>query len=180
MFVWVHMKTLNPTSPNECSISDGVDTKIVTYHFTEFTGLSTTVTTTTTTPSTSTATTSNSNGGSGRTGVGPSSAPSSGSSRGGNSIITFYPVTTVNVIPSWLENAVQWWNEDKITDNDFKNIITYVLDKDIIPTETPKQPKPLIDLAPSMRHLFSMWVDDKLPESSIIGLIHYYREMGVW
>lgn len=105
----------NPAEPDECSISDGVNTKIVTYHFTEFTGLSST-------PSTS----STSSSGSGKTGVGSPRVfgPGSSSSGGG-----YNPPgeTRQTVFPVWFDDTTQWYREGKISALEFLNAYQWII-----------------------------------------------------
>jgi len=101
----------DPPANGECSISNGVDTKIVTFHFTEFAGLSSPA------PSTSTPSTSSS-GGHGNTGVGsPRIFGSSGGSSGGG----YYGPSQTGPIsfPSWFDNVSDWYREGKISAKEF-------------------------------------------------------------
>ena len=197
---WVNISTCtgtfaspgDPPANGECSITDGTDTKILTFHFTEFAGLTETVVvetdtetdTDTDTETTTSSSSTSSSGGSGRTGVGPTSGPGSSSSRGG-SIFSYDPptiegTTTKSLVPSWTHNVILWWTEDKITDQEFKNRVTYLLDQNIIHVDAIRPGTAMMDLAPSTKHLFALWSNDNLPESSIMGLFNYYRNMGVW
>ena len=164
----------NPDDPSvngECSISDGTNTKILTYHFTEFAELTETVETTTpeTTPETTT------------TSSGSGSGPGSSSSRGG-STISFFEQSTVSVFPNWFKTTtINWWVADLISDNEFKSIVNYLLDENIIKIELEEKPsRILIDMAPATKHLFNIWSNDKLDERQIISLVQYYRELGIW
>lgn len=179
-----------PVFSRECSITDGVDTKILTYHFTEFTKLVSNPSNIETEPFDNTSTSKiddpesipstqpprgdsnkGSSSGSGRTGVGPESSSGPVLSRGGNS---------ENVIPKWVANVVYWWDDDMVTEHEFKSVITYLLDENIIPNNTPQPDIALTDLAPSVQHIFVLWADNKLTDSSVMGLINYYRSLGVW
>ena len=103
----------DPPENGECSISNGVDTKIVTFHFTEFAGLSSP------TPASSTSSSStSSSGGHGKTGVGsPRIFGSSGGSSGGG----YYPPSQTGPIsfPSWFDNVSDWYREGKISAKEF-------------------------------------------------------------
>ena len=179
----------DPPTNGECSITDGTDTKILTFHFTEFTGLEETVIVETTTETTTeSTTTTSSNGGSGRVGVGPSSGSSGGSgfkyvppttSEDATSVIEGVSSAS-NTVPLWIQDVIFWWSEDKITDQEFKNIITYLLDENVIPNDTPKPQTAMMDLAPSTKHIFTLWANGQIPESSVTGIINYYRNLGVW
>jgi len=112
----------NPPANGECSISNGVDTKILTFHFTEFSGLSATPASTpaASTPSTS----SGSSGGSGKTGVGsPRIFGSSGSSGGG-----YIAQGSSNGIPEWFDNVFDWYREGKITPKEFFNAYSWIVE----------------------------------------------------
>ncbi|MGY5148774.1 MAG: hypothetical protein ACW9W3_01790 [Candidatus Nitrosopumilus sp. bin_68KS] len=173
----------NPTDPpvdGECSISNGVDTKIVTFHFTEFTGLSTTSTTTTTTTPTISSGTSNSGGGGGSR----SSSSSSGSSSTGyaGKLLPEGAVSESSVFPKWFQTSlVTYWIDGLITDYEFKNAMNYMLNKNIIKIDIIKEKDvPLLDLAPSIKQLFKLWSLDKLSDSAIINIVKHYRTVGVW
>lgn len=111
----------DPPEPGECSISDGTNTKIVTYHFTEFTGLSTPASTQSTTTG---------KGGSGETGVGsprifgPGSV-SSGSGGGG-----YYPsgATKQTIFPVWFDSVTDWYREGKISALEFLNAYQWIVE----------------------------------------------------
>lgn len=152
-----------PSFPNECSISNGIDTKVVTFHFTEYTELDIVK---------------KSSGGSGRTGVGPTSG---GSSRSGTSIINIPLPGASQVFPAWFQySLVSWWTNDSITDTEFKNAVNYLLNEKIINLVVPEKPETVGILADSTKKLFGMWSEDRFSESSIIQLVHYYRSIGVW
>lgn len=118
----------DPPLNGECSISNEVDTKILTYHFTEFTGLSTPA------PSTSTSTPSTpSSGGHGETGVGSPRVfgpSSSGSGSGG----TYYAPgdPTPRVFPAWFDNVKDWYREGKISALEFLNAYQWIIENLII------------------------------------------------
>lgn len=114
----------NPNDPpvnGECSISNGIDTKILTFHFTHFTGLSPTPTPEPTpTPSTGTS------GGHGNTGVG-SPRVFGGSSGGGGG---YYAPTqsTTGTIPPWFDFVIDWYREGKISAMEFLNAYQWVVE----------------------------------------------------
>lgn len=149
----------NPVFPNECSVTDGTDTKILTYHFTEFTGLEEIVEETTT----------SSTSGGGRTSTSP---PNSGFSD---------KIKSSNELPFWLTHPVLWWNDDQITSQEFSSIMGWLIDEDIIKIEDKTKPeKQIITMAPSTKHLFSLWEGGIISESIIVNLIETYRGYGVW
>ena len=151
---------VDPDFPSECSISDGTDTKIVTYHFTEFGEFEEIVEQTTQTSSSSSG---------GRTGISPSNS-------GFND-----EIKSSNALPVWLKQPVLWWNGSQITDKEFSSILTWLIDENIIKIEDKTKPeKQIITMAPSTKHLFSLWEKGLLPESMIINLVETYREYGVW
>jgi len=145
----------NPDDPpvnGECSISDGTDTKILTFHFTEFAGLTETVVVETVT----TTTTTSSSGGSGRTGVGPSGGSSA---RGSGAMFGLEPLPSdVQLSPSWFQvYVVNWWVNDSISNQEFQNVVSYLLDEKIIKIDVTEKPDILLmDLAPSIKHLFGL------------------------
>lgn len=172
---WVLMKQCdndnydNPTFPsesNECYINNGTDTKIITFHFTEFAGIKPTK--------------SPSSGGHGRTGVGPTGyvPPTYG---GWISSPTVTPTVTES-FPSWFQyNLVNWWTEELVSDEEFKNAMTYLIDKRILIIEDYTHPKVQYgELQPSAKSIFEMWSNDKLSDSMIHKIIQQYRSLGVW
>lgn len=114
----------DPPANGECSISNGVDTKILTFHFTEFAGLSATPASTPTpsTPSTSTG----SSGGHGKTGVGsPRIYGSSGGSSGGGVIVQ--GDGGKGTIPAWFDNVMDWYRMGEITPLEFLNAYDWII-----------------------------------------------------
>jgi hypothetical protein len=108
----------NPIDPpvnGECAISNGIDTKILTFHFTEFTGLSATPTPTPA-ASPTTSTSSGKSGGHGRTGVGPSSSGGSGYS-GPGLVYDIPEKPIVPGLPKWF-NAVIIWQQQGLISTD--------------------------------------------------------------
>jgi hypothetical protein len=105
----------NPSVNGECAISNGVDTKILTFHFTEFTGLSATPTPTPA-ASPTTSTSSGKSGGHGRTGVGPSSSGGSGYS-GPGLVYDIPEKPIVPGLPKWF-NAVIIWQQQGLISTD--------------------------------------------------------------
>lgn len=152
-----------PVFPNECSIGNGEDTKILTHHFTEFAGLEEIE------GETVEETTIKSSSGAGRTGI-------ISSSSGFND-----EIKSSNVLPIWLKQPVLWWNDDQITDQEFSSIMGWLIDENIIKIEDKTKPeKQIITMAPSTKHLFSLWGEGILPEYMILNLVETYREYGVW
>lgn len=45
----------------------------------------------------------------------------------------------ISDIPSWIKNIIIFWSSNQITDAEFKNSLTYLIDQGIIKTETKKQ-----------------------------------------
>lgn len=112
----------NPPDNGECSISDGTNTKILTFHFTEFSGLNAaTITPTTTTPSTS-----SNSGGHGNTGVGSPRifGSSSGSSGGGYNPGQTGPIA----FPAWFDNVSDWYREGKISAIEFLKAYQWIVE----------------------------------------------------
>ena len=115
----------NPNDPplnGECSISNEVDTKILTYHFTEFTGLSTPAPSTPSTPSTG-------GGGSGNVGVGSPRIFGPGSSGGGSSGGGDYTPTQrgQTVFPAWFDNVKDWYRMGDISAIEFLNAYQWII-----------------------------------------------------
>ena len=154
----------DPVFPNECSISDGTDTKIITYHFTEFGKFEEIVEETveqTTTSSTS--------GGSHRTGISVVNPKINDE------------IKSSSALPIWLTHPVIWWNSNQISAQEFSSIMGWLIDEDIIKIEDKTKPeKQIITMAPSTKHLFSLWEGGIISESIIINLIETYRGYGVW
>lgn len=125
---WILISTCSGTFDNpglpavngECSISNDVDTKIRTYHFTEFAGL------TVPTPTVSTPETTTSSGGHGNTGVGSPRAFGSGSS--GSS--TYYTPgdSSPRVFPAWFDNVKDWYREGKISATEYLNAYQWIIE----------------------------------------------------
>jgi len=164
---WILMDTctgtydspIDPPVNGECFISDEVDTKIVTFHFTQFAPVKEAVDETTTKTS----------GGSHSTGISVSNAE-------------FYDENkNSNALPIWLKQPVVWWNDDQITAQEFSSIMGWLIDEDIIKIEDKTKPeKQIITMAPSTKHLFSLWEKGLLPEYMILNLVETYRGYGVW
>lgn len=113
----------NPPVNGECSISNEVNTKILTYHFTEFSGLSSSSSSTPSTSSTGTTS------GHGNTGVGsPRIFGSSGGSSGGY----YSPTSSGQVLfPVWFDDVSDWYREGKISATEFLNAYEWII-KNII------------------------------------------------
>lgn len=94
----------DPTWPGQCSISNGTDTKILTYHFTTFGTMNPT---STSSSSSSSSSTSAGGGGTGGTGSGGSSAPVVTKTSNGYSISNIAQLDTFNVTLGALINGVE-------------------------------------------------------------------------
>ncbi|BDQ31195.1 hypothetical protein NZNM25_01970 [Nitrosopumilus zosterae] len=174
----------NPVDPpinGECSISNGINTKIVTFHFTEFTELST-IPASSSTPTASTSSSGSSGGSSGGGGKRSSSGAPSSSQGYAGSLLPETTHSEFSVFPNWFQTSlVTYWIENLITDNEFKNAMNYMLNKNIIKIDVgEKKDIPTLDLAPSIKQLFKLWSLDKLTDSTIIEIIVYYRTVGAW
>jgi hypothetical protein len=114
----------------------------------------------------------------------PPTPPSSGSSsRGGSSggsTSTHKIDLSSGIIPKWIGTVVPWWYDGKITDQEFINMMTYLLDENIIPSDSAKPDRQLDNLAPSTKRIFMLWTENKLAESYIVKIIDQYRHLGIW
>lgn len=117
----------NPDDPpvnGECSISNGVDTKILTYHFTEFAELEEEETVDETIEQTTT-----SSGGSGRTGVGPHGTGSSSSSTIQDDTFFFVEPGAQNFykFPVWFKNVIDWKSQGLINDTEYTEAYQWMI-----------------------------------------------------
>jgi uncharacterized membrane protein YgcG len=106
----------DPAANGECSISNGVDTKIVAFHFTEFAGLS--ATPAPSAPAAASTSTSGNSGGHGRTGVGPSSSGGSSGSSGYSGPGLVYDIPEKPIIPGlpkWFNSVIIWQQQGLIS-----------------------------------------------------------------
>ncbi|MGI9229917.1 MAG: hypothetical protein ACR2P9_08675 [Gammaproteobacteria bacterium] len=138
---------IDPVFPGECFISNGSDTKIVTFHFTSFGGLSTipdVVVETVEEPK--------SKGGSGPTGVGPKDSKQSKTSLSsirdwaGDSQVFRFAISHLiqeefidsrgiysnGDVPIWIERIGVYWNEGQIDDEEFFEAMEYLIDQRIL------------------------------------------------
>ncbi len=114
--------------------------------------------------------TSSSNGGSGNTGI----SPPSGTGFAGKIKRSF-------VIPDWVKEPVLWWASDQITTQEFSSIMSWIIDEDILKINNKIKPDTqLTNMAPSTKHIFSLWERGILSEDIILQLVQKYREYGVW
>ena len=112
----------NPTDPpvnGECSISNGVNTKILTFHFTEFSGLSSTPASSPAAASTPSTSSSGSSGGHGRTGVGPTS--------GGGNYIAPIQQSSNGKIPAWFSDVIHWQQQGLITTDEMLKAYKWIM-----------------------------------------------------
>ena len=115
----------DPPDNGECSISNGTDTKILTFHFTHFSGLSTPAPSTPSTPSTSSG-----GGGSGNVGVGSPRifGPSSGGSSGGGSTYYAPADSGPRTFPDWFDNVKDWYRQGDISALEFLNAYQWLIE----------------------------------------------------
>lgn len=164
----------DPLFPNECSIGNGTDTKIVTYHFTEFGAFPKIPVENIEEPTTS-------------SGGGTSKRPSTSAGGGSSGITKWSDVRFTEekeeptLIPQWLKLPVSWWLSNEINNEEFFNMITYLVDNNILQIEEKIKPKEsLTNFNPSIKNIFLLWHDDKINERVLMGLIEEYRGLGIW
>jgi hypothetical protein len=164
----------DPSAENMCYITDGVNTKIITYHFTEFALIQ--------------ETTDNGSSGGNR---GGSSGGNSGGSSGGNSGSSFGgghgrtgvgPTDTHNTIPQWVKQPIGWWINEDITNTDFSNMMEWLIDNDVIEINYKTKPitETFIDIPSYTKNLFSKWEQGNISESLILNIIEKHRIHGIW
>ncbi|MEE9573213.1 MAG: hypothetical protein V3W20_09210 [Candidatus Neomarinimicrobiota bacterium] len=158
-----------PTDPgvrNMCYITDGVNTKIITYHFTEFAILE----------ETDDGSSSGGNNGS------SSGGNSGGSSGGGQGRTGVGPTNTPNTIPQWVKQPTVWWINEDITNTEFSNMMEWLIDNDVIEINYKTKPNTeiFIDIPLYTKNLFSQWEQGNLSESIILDIIEKYRMNGIW
>lgn len=137
-----------------------------------------------------------SGGGCGQTGIGPDGLHGHGGSSGaigkdcGRIDIgpgdlrsrTPHPLPTISsdTIPQWVSNVVLWWLDGNITQEEFKNTITYLLDSNIIPNNILKSDTVLVEFEPTTKRIFGLWANGHLQDSYILKIIQDYRQLGIW
>ena len=112
----------------------------------------------------------------GRIGVGP--GVSSGDTRIHNS--PHKPNISSDTIPLWVSSVILWWLDDKITQDEFKNTITYLLDQNIIPNDIPKPDILIVEFEPTTKRIFELWVNGNLKDNYILKIFQDYRQLGIW
>jgi len=164
----------DPIFPKECSISEGGDTKIVTYHFTEFGAFPKIPVENIEEPTSAVS-------------GGGSKSRSTAGGGGSSGISTWSDVRFTEeeeeptLIPQWLKLPVSWWISNEINNEEFFNMITWLVDNNILQIEEKIKPKePLINFNPSIKNMFLLWHDDKINERPLMGLIEEYRGLGIW
>ena len=117
----------SPTDPGsgECSITDGTDTKILTYHFTEFAELEEEEETVDETVEQTTT----SSGGSGRTGVGPHGTGRSFSGTISDDTFFFVEPGAQNFykFPTWFKNVITWKSQGLINDTEYTEAYQWMI-----------------------------------------------------
>lgn len=135
-------------------------------------------------------------GGCGITGVGPDGSHGHGGAFGAigkdcgrigvdpsdtrNHIAPHESNTSSYTIPPWVSNVTLWWLDDKITQEEFKNTITYLLDQNIIPNDIPKPDISLGKFDFTTKRIFELWVNGNLQDNYILKIIQDYRQLGIW
>ncbi len=122
----------SPTDPGsgECSITDGTDTKILTYHFTEFAELEEEEEETVEEPVDEIVEdTTTSSGGSGRTGVGPHGTGSSFSGTILDDTFFFVEPGAQNFykFPTWFKNVITWKSQGLINDTEYTEAYQWMI-----------------------------------------------------
>ena len=169
---------VDPSSHNECYVTDNTYVKIITWHFTEF-AITTQTTTTPTTPTTPTTTTTSSGGSSGGGSSGGGYRGSSGGGSGGG----FGGFGgSAEVIPVWFkDNTVLWWLTGDMTNSELQNAVGYLVNQNFIKINAPPEvTSSAVFPEMSIRPFLQSWYDDKVSEFTIASIIFKYRLSGVW
>lgn len=158
-----------PGFPNECTISNGDHTKIITYHFTHFGEFEKIQ------EEEEIEEDENENKSSGSSGGGRKSTNISPENPGfSGSLKTFS-------IVDWVKQPVKWWLNGNITDKEFTSIIGWLIDEDVIKIESKTKPTHLLtSITPFAKSTFAMWEQEKISDYNILNLIEKYRKLGVW
>lgn len=85
-----------------------------------------------------------------------------------------------DTIPLWVSTVILWWIDDKLTQEEFQNSITYMLDQNIIPNNIPKPDTALVKFDPTTKRIFELWVNGNLQDNYILKIIQDYRQLGYW
>jgi len=154
----------------ECVITSGNDLIIWTYHFTSFF-----------TFSNNASTQSNSetvySGGSGRVGVGPSEIGAGSSGASGTGMLG--TVQGSESIPYWIKGSIIWWNEGKITDQEFQNQISYLIKVKAISIDS-QDSSVKMKMPESTKQIALMWVNGKISDSNFGKIIEHHHKNGIW
>jgi hypothetical protein len=172
-----------PVFPNECTISNGVHTKIVTYHFTHFAEfekieeeeeeiVEEEIVEEEIVEEEIVEEENNSRGSSGggrkSTNISPENPGFSGTLK-------------TSSINDWVKQPVKWWLNGDITDKEFSIIIGWLIDEDVIKIENKTKPSSLLtSITPFAKSMFSMWEQDRLADSYILNFIEKSRGLGFW
>ncbi len=100
--------------------------------------------------------------------------------------ISDIPESTTNarqsiILPDWIRNNAKWWNENKISDNDFSTGIEYMIkEKIILIPELKKNVSDSEILIPSwIKVNAGWWADELISDQEFVTAIEYLVNIGI-
>ena len=96
----------------------------------------------------------------------------------------FTPTEEVPPIPSWIKTTVGWWADDKVTDIEFLEGITYLIDNRIIVITDSSTLKDIDNATESVipkwiKNNAKWWVDGNIPDSAFISGLQWLIKNGI-
>ena len=91
------------------------------------------------------------------------------------------PAESDAMFPNWIRNNAKWWNENKITDNDFATGIEYMIKEKII--HIPESAKNEIvsekQIPPWIKNSANWWADGLVSDQEFANAIQYLINAGI-
>jgi len=92
-----------------------------------------------------------------------------------------YPESFFQKVPDWIKNNAKWWSSDLISDAEFFNGITYLINEGIlIIPNLPDSDTSHSKIVPIwVKHTASWWAEGKIDENEFLKSIEFLVENGV-
>jgi hypothetical protein len=103
-------------------------------------------------------------------------------------IINKYPYTPTqkpainmeqNQVPHWIKKVAKWWNQDKITDLEFVNTISYLLMNNLITVEITNEKISSNKIPSWLKTNAGLWADGKIPDADFLLGIAYMIQSDI-
>ncbi|HXN74862.1 MAG TPA: hypothetical protein VN855_00025, partial [Candidatus Acidoferrum sp.] len=85
----------------------------------------------------------------------------------------------INLVPQWIKHVALWWSQDEISDNDFINSMTWLVENKILPVTDLVEELDVQSVPDSVKKIAYAWSQNGISDSEFLNGIGYLIKNGM-